>query len=604
MPILQSIESKDLTVGELLSSFYVVPSYQREYVWKEEHVEQLLADIHDEYSSSEADSEYFIGSLVVLPHDESLFELIDGQQRLTTLFITLCAIRDCLEQLEGAAPDTLRNQISAASMTATGEEKHRYRVELQYEDSAGVLALLGAGTWVPEDSEKATRSVTNIRVAYKAVRDFLAQQFDGDAKAVRRYYAFLINRVKLIRVRTASMAHALKVFETINDRGVGLDSMDLLKNLLFMNAKQEQFDELKSIWKQLVDVLHNAKEKPLRFLRYFILANYQVDRLREDEIYTWITAHKEEVGYEAAPVAFGRELLSAARDYVDMVNGNSPGGRPNRYLANLRRLSGAARQHLILLVAARKLPDALFTELCRHVENLFFIHVITREPTKVHETDFTKWSKEVRDINSDDLRAFIDGRFEPRKAKLADRFRQALSTLTQDELQRFRLAYVLAKLTQFIELIAKGEDAAANNLDTFLNSGVQVEHILPQRPTPSVKEAFDRPAEYGNWLARLGNLTLLEKAINCSISNNFFEAKRKDYAKSSFLLTRSLGEPIGVGVNTSYTRAAKHLETFESWTSADIERRQQMLTRLAHKVWEVAEPELSNQVIGAGTAEA
>ena len=78
----QTIESVDIPLGKLFSDFYVVPSYQREYVWEEKQVEQLLEDIHNEFAGNgdSASSEYFIGSIVVCLHPDGLYELIDGQQ--------------------------------------------------------------------------------------------------------------------------------------------------------------------------------------------------------------------------------------------------------------------------------------------------------------------------------------------------------------------------------------------------------------------------------------------------------------------------------------------------------------------------------------------
>ena len=90
-----TIESNDETVSEVFKSFYVVPDYQREYVWEEAQVEQLLRDIRTEQLDG-GDAEYFIGSIVVCPRKDGAFDLIDGQQRTTTLFVTLCAIRDRL----------------------------------------------------------------------------------------------------------------------------------------------------------------------------------------------------------------------------------------------------------------------------------------------------------------------------------------------------------------------------------------------------------------------------------------------------------------------------------------------------------------------------
>jgi hypothetical protein len=597
-PVLQTIESKDLSVADLLASFYVVPSYQREYVWQSEQVEQLLDDIHDEFTTDGgSESEYFIGSIVVLGTSADTYELIDGQQRMTTLFVILCAIRDHLRAGKHTVPATLLAQISAPSIDADGNERHRYRVELQYEDSRGVLERLGGGGPQAAQGAQEAQSVANILSAYTTAREFLKRQFGDDDGAVRRYYAFLCHRIKLIRVKTASMTHALKVFETINDRGVGLDSMDLLKNLLFMQAKPDQFEKLRDGWKALVDVLYKAREKPLRFLRYYILANHNVERLREDEIYRWFVEHKREAAYERDPLGFAQRLLSAAEAYGRFVQGQNADGTLNRYLDNLRFLSGAARQHLILLMAGRHLDRTAFTELCRHLENLFFAYVITREPTKEFERTFARWTAPLRGVGSlEDLQVFVEKYFVPAKRSLASRFKLAFREMQEDQLQKYRLMYVLAKLTQHVDELAKGDTPTVTSLKTYINSKVHLEHILPQTPSEEVRKAFGAN-DYDAYVRRLGNLTLLEKSINISAGNNLFAQKRQAYDQSDFLLTRSLGRPIGVGVDTAYQRAAELLERFDSWEPADVERRQGMLGRLAWTVWEM--PQIDEEEVSS-----
>src|SRR5260221_3860544 len=95
-----SIDAKPLSVGKMFDDFYAVPDFQREYVWQNENVVQLLEDIcdglYDENGSLVLNAEYFIGSLVLYQDAEGIFQLIDGQQRATTLFIILCVLRERL----------------------------------------------------------------------------------------------------------------------------------------------------------------------------------------------------------------------------------------------------------------------------------------------------------------------------------------------------------------------------------------------------------------------------------------------------------------------------------------------------------------------------
>ena len=584
---MQTIESQDLSLDALFNEFYMVPSYQREYVWGTDQVERLLQDINTEYSSNDqgADSEYFIGSTVVCTSQDDTFELIDGQQRMTTVFLIFCAIRDRLEEMGATQIDALKNHIAASSVDSKGNNTYKYRVALQYEDSHDVLEMIANGTNLDSVSGS-TRSIANILNAYNVVVTFLRTEF-ADDKAVRAFYAYFTKRVKLIRVKTISVTHALKVFETVNDRGIGLNSMDLLKNLLFMHTERRQFDQLKNVWKDLVNVLYKVGEKPLRFLRYFIFSTYKVDRLREEEIYNWFVRNEALCGYKANPIGFAKELMGAAQTYAHFINGKDSAGNPNRYLTNISYLSGSARQHLILLLSGRTLPKALFDHLCQHIENLFFAYIIAREPTREFERSFAQWAPELRQVcDRQELEEFIAKRIRPAKENLSPRFNLALQEFGEKSTQKYRLRYILAKLTQYINESAWGSTAPHNDLKTFINNKVDIEHILPQNPS-KVVEAFDKSEAIEYYTRCLGNLTLVEKTIDCSIGNGLFQEKQKAYKQSNFLITKSLGEKVSVGVETSVDRAMKHLLSFEEWTSCSIENRQNMLIRLAHNIWDM-----------------
>jgi uncharacterized protein with ParB-like and HNH nuclease domain len=589
---IQTIESHDISLGKLFDDFYIVPDYQREYVWGEEEVIQLLEDVHTEYASSQAQgsSEYFIGSIVVCARPDRVLELIDGQQRMTTTYLFLCAVRDHLQQQGVQAISQLSSQIAASDIDESGNDIFRYRLDLQYEDSGRVMEAVAEGKGGLEAVPNTTLSIENIKGAYATIQSFLEEKFGADIAELRRFYSFFTRNVKLIRIKTQSVAHALKIFETINDRGKGLDSMDLLKNLLFMHARAGDFERLKEKWKELVDVLYGAGQKPLRFLRYFIFASYDVDRLKEEEIYTWFVQHEELCNYKRQPIAFAEQLLAAARAYVRFLKGHDPWGQPNRYLENMRYLSGSARQHLILLLGARHLPADLFVELCRHVENLFFCYIITRENTREFERLFAQWTVDLRKVTTQqELEQFLAERFEPAKQSLSQRFDLTFQGLSANAIQKYRMRYVLAKLTQYVNEQGFGTTGAASSLGTFINSQVEVEHILPQSPKVDVLAEFDQPGAVKAHIPRLGNLTLVEKSINASLGNKPFSKKRPVYTHSQFLLTKSIGERVVIGANTAIDRAVRKLEPAEEWTTEAISKRQTVLGTLARRVWDMPE---------------
>lgn len=588
----QTIESRDINVGEVFQAFYAVPDYQREYVWGAGQVEQLLADIAGEMPTGPREgppAEYFIGSIVVCPGASGVLDLIDGQQRMTTLFVTLCAIRDRLVALADAANTPIGGQLASQSMDDYGGTLYRYRLDLQYDDAKNVLVGLVRGE--PAKGDFTTGSAEKIVGGHRTALQFLIREFGDDPTKVRAFYAYLVNRVKLIRIQTVGVAKALKIFETVNDRGMSLDSMDLLKNLLFVRTSQADFSKLKTVWDELQAELRRIGEKPLRFLRYFIFSRYAVDQLREDDIYNWLKTNDDKVGFGANPIVFARELVKAAKLYGGFLAGRGEDGQPRPALQSMRILGGsAARQHLILLLAARHLSPNLFDRLTREIENLFFTYVITREPTRDFERDFARWATEVRAVDTtEELDALIDKRFRPAKANLASRFAGALERLTALDLQAYRLRYVLGKLTQAVELNAYGETEGARWLQRYVEGrSYEIEHIFPVSADALCIAEFGD--DTGTWTQRLGNLALVEQGINASLGRKPFSQKRVVYPQSQLMLTRAISETPSVGINTRINAAVSRFDCFSTWTPAEVETRQAQLAALAHDVWDVPLP--------------
>ena len=592
------IESNDLTISQILKDFYAVPDFQREYVWEKVEVEKLLQDIFDEFYDEDGKiiegPEYFLGSIVACKDmTGNIFQLIDGQQRLTTIYLILCAARDALKKAGEEPTRVLLGQISDVySDSTTGEDVERQRLTLQYEDSDGVLEKIVTAPQAIDSLPETTKSVAKILEAYREIRDFYSVNLKNEPVKIKKFLVAFTNRIKLIRILTPNITNALKVFETINDRGVGLNAMDLLKNLLFMKTAKSDYPELKTRWKKLIDTLDRCQEKPLRFLRYYIMAHYQIDYhrgIREDEIYQWFVNNATACGLDTDPISFTDVLIICAEAYANFLESKNPKGLANRYLRNLAFLGGALRQHYILLIAGRNLPEQLFDKLCRAIENLLFCYIITREQSKTLEKSFARWALELGGIKDErSLDTFLEDNIIPEMAKRNSQFDFAFSELNQESIQQYRMRYILAKLTQFIEVNA-WSNAKFTELDGYLDSSVHIEHILPQQPDDDVLNGFDKPAEYHNYMIKLGNLALLEKTINTSILRHGYAEKGPGYVQSSFLLTKSLVEKPHVGSDTQLNRAVSDLLQFDIWDSNSILKRQKMLAGIARKTWNMPE---------------
>jgi Protein of unknown function DUF262/Protein of unknown function (DUF1524) len=592
----QSIISQDLSLAEVFQSFYRVPDYQREYVWGEkdtkgergDEVEQFLKDIFSEFEqATSADApEYFIGTIVVCLGTDNVFDLIDGQQRTTTSFLTLCALRDALHDLETDIPSTLKSQIADGNTDWQGKTVQRMRLDLQYEDASGVLEEYGSGK-AYEARSVGTRSIQNLADAYAAIREFLTDSFKDDPDGVSRFYGYFINKVKLIRIQTPSVSRALKIFETINDRGVGLDAMDLLKNLLFMNAKPNEFSKLKDVWRQLTQQIYDANEKPLRFLRYYIIASFDVDsKIREEDIYDWLTDNEKQTGHSTDPLAFATRLRDAAKDYGQFVRGNNVKGTLEHGIVNTRSLGGSAiKQHFVLLLAGRHLEATLFTRLCNQIEQVMFVWFIAGVPAKEYDRIIAQAARELRKVRKTaSYDAFEKDYFENEKTKNSKEFQEAMEELFAWDLRKFRLRYLLAKVTQYFDIEAygeKGRTALAHYLDTQND----IEHIMPENPDEDAIEEFGEGFDDEDLLNRLGNLMLIERSVNRVIQNCAYSVKREKYPTSQFLVARCQAELLKTGKTDQITRAMKMLDPAPKWNAKVIEKRQEWLADVALDIW-------------------
>jgi hypothetical protein len=478
----------------------------------------------------------------------------------------------------------------------TAEEETLYRVRLLYDDAIGALEKITTQDKEGLEQLEQTKSVVNLRGAYEEARDFLNERLGEDMKKWAHFFVDFTTRVKLIRVLTPSQAGALRVFETINATGVGLTPMDLLKNLLFRKVKPSDFQKVTADWKELTEEIAKASEtNPLRFLRYFVLSRFDTKTpkpLPEDALYRWLSDNAKTVGIEEKPLAFLKDLLSDARAYRQLSEAKDAKGNTNRFLQNIQVLSGRAKQHFIILLAGQRLEPALFDRLCQVLENLFFTFIVTKEATKAFEVVFYKAAEPIRNLHPGDaaglemlIEKFLQNEINDRAATL----QFTLETMRLGRLQKNRLRYLMAKLTQYVDENAWGT-SVNTDLSKYLDKKVHVEHILPNTPTEALKAEFDRPLEYDDYKERLGNLALLEMSINTSIQQNFFTFKATEYQKSNFILTKTIGTPFQVGVNTQPNRATAELKSWKKWDSEAIKDRQDVLVKLAWQIWGITVP--------------
>lgn len=601
------IENHKFSVDEAFrENFYIVPDYQREYVWTDKEIQQLLDDINDEIDAGSS-QEYFIGTILVSPTEQKTrHEVIDGQQRLTTLFLLLCSLKNRFHN--EPQEQTINGLISTSYTTTQGEIATSLKLEPRYENAGEVMKkIVELGTEplktrarIQAAGIKTYGSIENLVSAYETINRYLEDNYQ-DNDSLKKYWGYLANNVVFIQIST-DISSALKIFETINERGIGLNPMDLLKNLLFRQVPPAQFTKLKDEWKKVTKPLETNKEKPLRFLRYFLMANYKIENarrdaiVREDEIYDWFTNKKNAAlcDYENKPFEFTKKVADSVEQFIAYSDGRGNDGKPSIAMDNLKRLCGGAFSlHYVLLLAATNLPKPLFDHFIRQLESFLFYYIFTKTPTKDLERNFSLWADELRNIsqisNPKDQKAklndFVRDRFETnmkaKDAELADDLRR----YNLHSMQQYRTRYLLAKLTQYVDMAYNGVKIPGS-LDGY--TVLEIEHILPDNPDASLRQYFgtlNPNADYDEYKNRLGNLTLLEKPINIVASNDFFQRKVVEYKKCKNYLTSSIAQINTVGANTSINRINQKLQSFTDWSAANIDKRHEILMELAKDVW-------------------
>lgn len=581
---------KDLNVEDCFKDFYVVPDYQREYVWRaEQEVAQLLIDLYDEFSGDKT-KEYFIGTTVVFDNNGQK-ELIDGQQRTTTLFLMLCAFRN-LYALRGLPTNVADQLLQNVRLNENGDEVSQLHLVLQYPDSETILQqIVSRATKRTMTSESAKR----INDAYETVYKFIEDNTEKDIDELKSFFMYFLRKLKFIQILTPDINDALKIFETINDRGVGLNPMDLLKNLIFQQVTRDKFYKLKDKWKDLVDTLETKQEKPLRFLRYFIVSNYpstsnssnpsrgDENTIREDEIYKWFTRKENVHIYSADPYGFVDRLIENARCYVNFAQGKDKHGNYNINLSNIIRLGGNAfRQHIILLLAARSFSPEMFDYLSKCIETYLFYFLFTKEQAKIYEKQFGKWNLTLGQVSTlEDLKAWVDANIKPEIEKKETEYKLRFLTFSQNDLQQYRVRYILAKIAQYVDSARTGV-LTASSLTNYIKAGVEIEHILPQTPTP---EMLEQIPEYDRVKIMLGNLTLIEKSMNDVIKNKPYSDKVLEYEKSPYYITKSLAKLDSVGLNSAINRINALLKSYDHWDAETVADRQQLLYELSLRIW-------------------
>ncbi|GAA1051928.1 DUF262 domain-containing protein [Dietzia natronolimnaea] len=223
-------QANALSVGELFSGAdrYVIPLYQRNYTWGEEQIHQLVADIRTAYRE-DPHSTYHLGNLVVSPRKDNLFEVIDGQQRLTTLFLLLAH----LDRAPGG-PDQPAPPGYEARPVATETLRLLPKVVEDVVDPEGVDLVIAAASALIH---------TLVSGDDDAAEDFTAE-----------FVKYVKSSVKLVRMTIPRSTDLNRYFEVMNTRGVQLSPVDIVKARLMKQLDSEDRRVFDIVWRGCSDM--------------------------------------------------------------------------------------------------------------------------------------------------------------------------------------------------------------------------------------------------------------------------------------------------------------------------------------------------------------
>jgi len=595
------IKAQVHNITKLKDYFFLVPDYQREYVWLvDDQVEQFLSDIDGEFEPGATNqSSYFIGSIIIVKNNAK-YDVIDGQQRLTTIVLTMCALRDMLKDqaLNSKQNEYFKSIQEWLSKFDMDSDEIQVRLELQYEESKDFLSKLIQGLTFDDE---ATASIEKMRLAFERIRTYLQEYLKKGVDDLTDFARYFLTKIDLVVIESENLSSALKIFETINQRGAGLNAMDLVKNLLFSEAKPADFAKIKEKWKSINAHLLRCDEEqnPLRFLRYFLIARYYNGILREDDIYKWIISAegKKLLAYESKPLEFAGELEKQAKRYADLIlaTGLMKDGGTYPSVTNIGYINKyKSRMHLMLLLALdSNCITSSMDYLGKQLESFFFFSNTLGIQAKNNERLFAQWAISLRGLKDEaSIAQAVDVTILPYlKDKLAE-FRQSFMNLRHTAYNPlYRLRFVLNAMENTLldkcNMPLKGHD--------FVND-LQVEHILPQTPKSGVIPACyaEDIEEYKNSVYQLGNVTLLESAINQAVNNfndlegDWFTQKQREYTNSGLLTTNLLDHTYTVGKNTAINRIrADYDHTFHEWNRTAISARQRIMLELALETWKI-----------------
>lgn len=540
------MEAAERQVAQILTEKlrYEIPPYQRPYAWQRSNVEQLLNDVLD--AQRAGDEEYFIGSLITIEKERgSLFEVVDGQQRLTTLNLIFARLRD--KTLDTYAKADLENRVSLPKLNEDDDSQPRLTIRQKDQGFFAKHVLGGipiSEAQLRELEAKEDKPKLNFAENIAAVDEFL----DGlDAKQMRSFKDFLLTKVYVVVVSTKSLKSAYRLFNVLNARGVQLSNADLIKNKLFgALVSGKRSDELEENWLQLEDAI--GIERLDQFL-----GHHRTSLKAEKASKTLQEEYEPLIKESSSPFEFVEQLISSAKNYSRILSGEGFDVASRRALRSLQRVAFEEWISPLLAFLNAPVPALPIFEFIELLEKITYQNWIRRLAFTARLTVYYQLIAAIRDRKcEEEVRAIVHT-----NANNAETW-----SLLDGEVYGKPFAQAV-----LLRLEEADQDVSVTK---SYGSQITIEHVLPRTMTDTYWTSRFSSEQHREWIDRLGNLALLMGRKNYQAQNWDFERKKSYYSTKNSKVSFDTTKPI---------------LTKPNWTLAEIEERQDIMMVSAKRIW-------------------
>lgn len=595
---------------------YRIPRFQRDYSWTENEWEDLWANILDTLDGS-ADPAHYMGYLVLQSSDDKRFEIIDGQQRLTTLSLIVLAVLKQLQQRtkSGTEADANLRRIEQIRQTYVGYLDPvtlvaRPKLTLNRNNNDYYQNHLVPLTHLPAHGLRASEHL--LRRAFewfeRQVGQYLQQGSGDEGRQLAQLVEDMADRLFFTVITVTDELNAYKVFETLNARGVRLSSTDLLKNYLFSvldkpatvterahlsvspssqpdslaagndthaNSRVESHEsaEAKDHATAHTEATHELRNLEDRWET--IVGRLQADHFPDFLRAHWNSRHRlarhaelfktirQQVTNRADVFSLLRAMEEDLDTWLALTSPETASGWSvrDRARATILKTFRVRQPFSLLLAAHRTLSAEDFSALLRDITVMSLrYNVICSLGTAEQERVYNGVAVQ---LHAGQVRQMHDILQELSPVYVKDRlFVEAFA----DKIIRT----TDARNARVVRLIlCQQERQLSGQAPDFGSDAFNIEHVLPQR-APDGWEGFTH-ADMEAMTYRLGNMCLLETGPNRAASNDGYAAKRAIYEQSQFSTTRKLAED-----NTT-------------WSAERIADRQRWLAKQAKTIWRIAQ---------------